>query len=290
MYMYRWVVALALAAFGHAAWDNVLHWMVQNDPDASILHMHWLRSAMLTICLWIVTKHQTLPHKSWWWWIQFALFGFTIPSLLYTLCLQWTGYRIILGGQPFIPLLVALYTKQKWNVSRCVALILAFCGTWSIWVSEPWTKRDDELWAVWFASIATAGHVLSIARWFSMMTDVRQQTLAATTRGAIINVVLMFLATIVWTPQHLQAAYMTRWDAWVFILIACAIASGCKYWVIAMAVETLQPDTVAIFECIHPIATLAVELIIANDVFEYSDMAALTCFIFGCILYPKTNI
>ena len=134
------------------------------------------------------------------------------------------------------------------------------------------------------------GHVISLAAWFSMMQGIRTHTLAAVRRAAIINVALLFIGTIIWTPQHLQAAYMTRWDTWLWILAACALASGCKYWVIATAANTLELDTVAIFECVHPIATLSAELVQTNDRFEYSDSLALACFVFGCILYPKTNI
>lgn len=288
--MYHWVAALFLAAVGHAAWDHVLHWMVQNDPDASILHMHWLRSVILTLCLYSAGKRQTVPTKPIWWWIRFSLAGFTIPTLLYTATVTWTGYRIILGGQPFIPLLVALAIGQQMNTARCLALTVSLYGTLCIWWSAPWNRRDDELWAVWFATVATMGHVTALAAWFSMMQGVRAHTLAAVRRAAMINVVLLFFGTVVWTPQHLQAAYMTRWDTWIWILTAGAVASGCKYWVIAMAVDTLELDTVAIFECVHPIATLAAELVQSNDHFEYSDIIALTCFVFGCILYPKTNI
>jgi len=288
--MYRWVGALCVAAIGHAAWDNVLHWMVQNDPDASILHMHWLRSVVLAFCLLATGRQQPLPSRHWWWWIRFSLLGFTIPTLLYTATVAWTGYRIILGGQPFIPLLVAWTCRQPWTTQRCLAITVSLFGTASIWISNPWKKHDDELWAVWFATLATAGHVLALSAWFSMMQQIRASTLAAVRRGAILNVVIMFLGTVLWTPQHLQAAYMTRWDAWASILAACAVASGCKYWVIAKAVDSLQLDTVAIFECVHPIVTLCVEVVHAHDIFEYNDLVALICFVFGCVLYPKTNI
>ena len=288
--MARWVWALCLAAIGHAAWDNVLHWMVLNDPDASIVHMHWLRSVILAVSLWCVGRRQPLPDKHWWWWIRFSLFGFTIPTLLYTACVAWTGYRIILGGQPFIPLLVAGVTKKDWSTRRCLALTISLTGTLSIWLFEPWNQHDDELWAVWFATLATLGHVIALTIWFSMMQEVRTHTIAAVRRGAVLNVLIMFASTVLWTPQHIQAAYMTRWDVWVLILAGGAVASGCKYWVIAMAVDTLALDTVAIFECVHPIATLAAELVHSSDVLEYTDAIALSCFVFGCILYPKANI
>lgn len=288
--MYSWFVALLVAAIGHAAWDNVLHWMVVNDPDASIFHMHWLRSLFLTMCLWVFRTSQVRPSKSIRWWIQFSLLGFTIPTLLYTSCVAWTGYRIILGGQPFIPLLVVWSTQQEWDVMRCVALVISLCGTLCIWWSAPWYQHDEELWALWFASLATVCHVLSLATWFSMLQNIREHTFAAIRYGSVLNVVIMFAATIVWTPEHLKAAYMTRWDNWAIVLIACALASGCKFWVIAMAVDNIRLDCVAIFECVHPIATIATQVVQYGDFFEYSDIIAISCFVFGCILYPKQNI
>jgi len=47
---------------------------------------------------------------------------------------------------------------------------------------------------------------------------------------------------------------------------------------------------VAIFECLHPIATLCSDVILRKDMFEYEDIITITLLAIGWILYPKRNI
>ena len=50
------MLTLIIASIGHAAWDNILHWMVKEDPDASLIHMHGVRMFIVSIVLSIVNR------------------------------------------------------------------------------------------------------------------------------------------------------------------------------------------------------------------------------------------
>ena len=52
----------------------------------------------------------------------------------------------------------------------------------------------------------------------------------------------------------------------------------------------MTADGVAIFECVHAIATLFADILRGKDIFEWEDVTALTFFSIGWILYPKMNI
>ena len=79
-------------------------------------------------------------------------------------------------------------------------------------------------------------------------------------------------------------------DAWLFILVAGGSCVACKYWVIATFSKRISADAIAIFECVHPIATLCADIIRGDDMFEWQDLAAIALYTIGWILYPKKNI
>tara|TARA_B110000008_G_C16978802_1_gene567405 strand:- start:2747 stop:3178 length:432 start_codon:yes stop_codon:yes gene_type:complete len=143
---------------------------------------------------------------------------------------------------------------------------------------------------VWIAIFASVLHVLSVTEWFIMLGSVEKDHMAHVSKGAMIAVILMFSLLIVWNPQHIAAAYVDRIDTWFAIVTAGALCIACKFWVVAKYSGTMSPDSIAIFECIHPIATLVTDILTGNDFFEWRD--ALACFLYfsGWILYPKKNI
>jgi len=261
--------------------------MIKEDPDASILHLHWTRLFFVALFLSVISfKKQTSVHSIGWW-ISFAFFGWIIPTLSYTLCVMSSGYRIAISLQPFIPLFVAL-NSQIINGKKLLALNLALLGTLTIWTIAPWSHRKIDLWQIWASLGFGSLQVFSVVRWFLMMD--KENVLANITKGAQIAVLILFIGTILWTPQHLNAAYMSRWDSWFGLIIAAGICSGCKFWVIAICSNNMPIDSVAIFECLHPIATLCTDIMFKNEIFEYDDAIAILFLSAGWILYPKTNI
>lgn len=42
-------LSILISGVGHACWDYQLTWMASKDPDASIIHMHWLRMVIMMI-------------------------------------------------------------------------------------------------------------------------------------------------------------------------------------------------------------------------------------------------
>ncbi|MDA7838814.1 hypothetical protein N9A45_00605 [bacterium] len=282
------VWALLVSGIGHACWDNILTWLVRNDPDASLIHMLWLRMTVIALFLGLATKAQNVSlQHSWLWWFKFSIIGWVIPCIMYSLSVIWTGYRVSVSFQPFIPLLVALRIGAPMNTKRCLALTCCMCGTLFIWSGVSW-KQD--LWMVWIALLASIVQVVCLTEWFVMIGRLEREPLAHISRGTFLGVGLMFLATIIWNPQHVAAAYVYKADAWLAIVAAGGISAACKYWLIARFALTMSADTVAVFECIHPIATLAGDIVRAHDIFEWQDAVAITLYACGWILYPKENI
>jgi drug/metabolite transporter (DMT)-like permease len=283
-------VPLAMSTLGHAAWDNVLHWMITNDPDTSILHMHWVRLVFVWLFLAGLSRKQTPALRTWDWWLVFALWGWVVPSISYTLCVKMTGYRIAISLQPFIPLFVALQTGKDISGRRLLGLICAMMGTLCIWCVSPWYHKDYELWQIWGSLFFASVYVLCMSKWFVMLNDVKERQLATITKGVGVSIIVMFCTMIVWTPQHLQAAFMYRWDRWIIVIITAAITAACKNWVVAYCSTIMEMDSVAIFECLHPIATLCVDISRGSDLFEYEDIVSILLMALGWILYPKTII
>ena len=281
------MLPLVIATVGHAAWDNILRWMIKQDPDASILHMHWLRILFVCLFLSVVSFRKTPTKHTFYWWFKFSMCGWVIPTLAYTICVMLSGYRIAISLQPFIPLFVALRVS-KMEGRRLLALNFALLGTLSIWLIAPWSHREIFLWKIWVSLFAGGLQIMSIVTWFLMLE--KENVLANITRGVQISVLIMFISTIVWTPQHLNAAYMSRWDNWLGLIVAAALSSACKLWVIAQCSNQMSVDSIAIFECLHPIATLCTDIVYQNEIFEFDDTLAIILLSIGWILYPKTNI
>ncbi len=285
------IIPLVVSTIGHAAWDNVLHWMIVNDPDASVLHMHWLRTCIIWVFLFISNRHKEPVTKPIMWWMWFSLTGWTIPTLAYTTCVMLTGYRISISFQPFIPLFVALNIGAPLKGRRLAALNFALLGTLCVWIWAPWYHKNDiELWKIWISVVCAFLHIASLSIWFVMLNSVDKNHLATITRGVGISILTLFFGMVVWTPQHLFSTFMIRWDMWLIIICLAAAAAAAKQWVIAYCSTIMSADAVAIFECLHPIATLCCDVIMREDVFEYEDILTISFFAIGWILYPKTNI
>lgn len=285
--MFFLMLPLVIATLGHAAWDNILHWMIKQDPDASILHMHWIRMFFVCLFLSTISFKKTPTTHTIYWWLKFSICGWVIPTLAYTICVMLSGYRIAISLQPLIPLFVAI-NVSKMEGRRLLALNFALLGTLSIWLIAPWSHREIFLWQIWGSLFAGGLQVMSIVTWFLMLD--KENVLANITRGVQIAVFIMFISTIVWTPQHLNAAYMNRWDNWFGLIVAAAVSSACKLWVIAKCSNQMSADSIAIFECLHPIATLCTDIVFQNEIFELDDALAIILLSIGWILYPKTNI
>tara|TARA_B100000795_G_scaffold94408_1_gene69172 strand:+ start:3463 stop:4308 length:846 start_codon:yes stop_codon:yes gene_type:complete len=281
------MLPLVIATVGHAAWDNILRWMIKQDPDASILHMHWLRILFVCLFLSVVSFRKTPTKHTFYWWFKFSMCGWVIPTLAYTICVMLSGYRIAISLQPLIPLFVALRVS-KMEGRRLLALNFALLGTLTIWLIAPWSHREIFLWKIWGSLFAGGLQIMSIVTWFLMLE--KENVLANITRGVQMSVLIMFISTIVWTPQHLNAAYMSRWDNWLGLIVAAALSSACKLWVIAQCSNQMSADSIAIFECLHPIATLCTDIVYQNEIFEFDDTLAIILLSIGWILYPKTNI
>ena len=279
--------ALAMAALGHACWDNVLVWMVNNDPDASIIHMHWLRMVFMAIFLSIVSYGVAAPKQSTSWWLLFSLVGWTIPSCMYTICVMLTGYRIAISVQPFIPMLVALRIGAPMTFRRTNSLTISLLGTLILWITASWQYRDGDLWSFWVSLLCVFVQVFAQQQWFVMMHRLAGGHVRAVALGACIGAGIFFFVMIMWTPQHLQSAYMEHWDAWLFILVTSAVTAGCKFWALAVLSKHVSGDGMAIFECVHPLATLCSDIVRGHDTFEWQDAAAIACFCVGWILFPK---
>jgi len=281
------LLPLLVATLGHAAWDNVLHWMIVNDPDSSVLHMHWLRMVIVYIFLFFIPAEPP-EEKTIVWWFQFSMFGWTLPALAYTASVMFTGYRIAVSFQPFIPLIVAWRIGQPLEGRRLLALNLAMLGTLSVWLWAPWYHKDTELWKIWAAICCSALQVVTLSKWFTMIPS--KNPLQYIKRGVLYSIVTLFVVMIVWTPQHLAGAFATHLDQWFVVLLAGGIAAACKNWIIAYCSAEMLPDAVAIFECLHPVATLCSDILLGKDVFEYEDIITILLLALGWILYPKMNI
>lgn len=281
------MLPLVVATIGHAAWDNILHWMIKQDPDASLLHMHWIRMVFVCLFLSALSFRQTPTKHTIYWWCKFSICGWVIPTISYTICVILSGYRIAISLQPLIPLFVAFHVSkiEGW---RLLALNFALLGTLAIWLIAPWSHREIFLWQIWGSVLAGGLQVISTVTWFLMME--KENVLANITRGVQISVLIMFVSTIIWTPQHLNAVYMSKWDNWLCLIIAAALSSTCKMWVIVQFSNQMSTDSIAIFECLHPIATLCTDIIFQNEIFEFNDSLAIILLSIGWILYPKTNI
>jgi len=289
--MYKWFLAVLVAGIGHAFWDSSFHWLVNNDPETSLFHMHWLRMCFITLIL-VVFGYRSAgvePKQSTRWWGMFSLTGFIIPPLFYTVCSVLTGYRIIISVQTFVPVVIFMVERRWPTIAHCRSLIITMAGTASLWWYAPWLD-GSELWMVWFSCIAAFGHVWSLAVWFSMLGQLDAGHLKAISTGATVGLVSVFFMFVAWTPQHLAAASMGQINMWLIVLFGCAISAACKYWVIAVASRNFQVDAVAILECIHPISTLFVDLLYQRDHLETEDVVAIACIATGWILYPTKRI
>lgn len=281
------LAAIVVSAIGHACWDYELTWMASKDPDASIIHMHWLRLLFMVFLFQPMTWGHKSPTKSWYWWVKFALVGWVVPSLMYTLSVLWTGYRISVSFQSFIPLLVALRTRSVLCEYKSGALILTMCGTLCIW---SYISFKVALWMVWASLGASLLQIICLSEFFIMLKEVEHNKTRTITTGITIGVIIMFVLMAIWTPQHLVSVTSAGLDKWFMILSISSVASGIKLWLIAYFSDKMTADGVAIFECVHPIATLASDIIRGRDIFEWEDLTAVICFTIGWILYPKMNI
>ena len=279
--------ALTLAAVGHACWDIVLHWMVVEDPDVSILHMHWLRMCFVALMLELVAIGKRCPNKPFVWWIRFSITGWVLPGTMYTTCVMLSGYRVAISFQTFIPLLVAVRISKILNWKQTSSLILSLCGTLAIWLYSPWQKHDIELWELWLSMLCIIVQDVAQQEWFVMMNYLKRGRIRAIAHGSAIAVILLFLSMIMWTPEHLHAAYMAKWDMWIIILMAAAITTCCKFLGIALFSEHMTCDGIAVYECLHPLATLFHDVLLQKDMIEAFDIIAILCLASGWILYPK---
>lgn len=279
-------LAIAISALGHAFWDNVMSWMVAQDPDASILHLHWMRMLFMTCCLFILSyRDRQVVQRPWYWWFKFSLVGFTIPSIMYTLSVMWEGYRISVSLQTFIPLVVLWRTHSILDEWRCGCIILALFGTITIWWAEP--LRHD-LWIVWASLAASVVQIFATSEFFVMICEIKKHKLRAIASAAGISVVTMFLLmAFIVHPKHLFVTAAKNAKIWLLVLVCCAVTGFIKYWLIARFSESMSPDGIAIFECVHPIATLISDIMWERDTMEWHDGLAVLFFVLGWILYPK---
>ena len=280
-------LALAIAAVGHAFWDNALVWMVKIDPDASILHLHWLRMLFMTVCLFAGSLRQKTPEKQPLWWLKFSFVGWVIPSIMYTLSVLWEGYRISVSFQTFIPLVVIFRTKTQLTEWKCFSITLAMCGTLVIWSSVSW---KSELWAVWASIGASIAHVFASAEFFVMLYSVKKNKFRAVTIGAIGGQGILFMLMALFVhPSYLFITAAKSMKTWLAVLCACAVTAGVKFWLMARFSSIMKPDGLAIFECIHPIATLTSDILWERDYLAPQDSIAILFFLFGWFLYPKNE-
>ena len=125
-----------------------------------------------------------------------------------------------------------------------------------------------------------------------MLKEVKQDKTRTITSGLTVGVFIMFILMIIWSPHHLVSitSATNNVSKWFAILSISAVASGIKLWLIAYFSDKMSADGVAILECVHPIATLASDIVRGKDIFEWEDFTAVICFTIGWILYPKMNI
>ena len=281
-------LAIVISGVGYACWDNVLVWMVRSDPDASFLHLHWLRMVFMTFCLSILSWSEKTPLKPFHWWLKFSLMGWVLPSIMYTLAVMWEGYRISVSFQTFIPLVVIWRTGTTLDEWRCAAIMLALCGTLVIWSSMRW---HNELWIVWASVGASIVQILSTAEFFVMLCEIKQHKLRVITLGGALAVVIMFLLMgFIVHPKYLVVCAANNMNLWTLLLISCAVTAGVKFLLLVSFSEIMRPDGLAIFECVHPIATLVADILWERDQFGWVDGVAILFFLLGWILYPKMNI
>lgn len=280
-------MALALSAMGHAFWDNTLAWMVKIDPDASILHLHWLRMLFMTLCLYCGSLGQRTPEKKFIWWLKFSFVGWVIPSIMYTLSVLWEGYRISVSFQPFIPLVVILRTQTELTEWKCFSITLAMCGTLVIWSDISW---KSELWAVWASIASSIAQVFSSSEFFVMLYSIKNNKLRAVTIGAIGGQIILFILMALFVhPSYLFITAKKNMKTWLAVLCACAVTAGVKLWLMVRFSNIMRPDGLAIFECIHPIATLTSDILWERDSLKLQDSIAILFFLFGWFLYPKNE-
>ena len=289
--MKGWYVALLIAGLGHACWDNSFRWLVSNDPETSVLHMHWVRMCFMTLLLMVASwkAPPVAPHTTTWW-LWFSLSGFVLPPLCYTCCAYLTGYRIAISIQTFIPLFLLCWQREWPSIPQCRSLICVLLGTLCLWWNAPWINGSTDLWMVWFSVVAAFTQAWSLSIWFQMLSQLRGGHLRAVTGGSTLGLCLLFVTFVMWSPQHLAAASMGQVDVWLVMILGCALSTACKYWVISRASVEMSVDAVSILECLHPIATLVVDLLHQRDQFGPEDVAAVVCISVGWILYPTTPI
>jgi len=280
-------LSILISGVGHACWDYQLTWMASKDPDASIIHMHWLRMVIMMIFLQIMTCKQNKSDKSLWWWLKFSTVGLVIPPIMYTHAVLWTNYRIPVSFQTFIPIIVILKSGYGFNSARCRALMIVMVGTLFLWSDIVF---KGELWKLWAALSASVLQVLCLSEFFVMLKGIQSDKIAAVSRGVYFAVIILLILMIIFTPRHFNSVLFEKIDKWLYILIASSVATSIKYGLIAYFSEKMTADGVAIFECVHPIATLVADIISGKDVFEWQDSIAITCFFIGWISYPKMNI
>ena len=214
--------------------------------------------------------------------------AYVIPSIAYTLSVLWEGYRISVSLQSFIPLVVVWRLSIPLSEKRCAAIILTLVGTGVIWTSLSW---QHGLWVMWASLLASVFQIFSTAEFFVMISRVKENKVRVMAIGSVIAVCIMFLSmTFFVHPKYLFISATKNTKIWSSILILCSIPIGIKYWLVAWLSGRLSPDGIAIFECIHPIATLSSDIFWNRDIFEWVDGIAIVFFLFGWILYPKTNI
>tara|TARA_B110000908_G_scaffold172730_1_gene242457 strand:+ start:11737 stop:12591 length:855 start_codon:yes stop_codon:yes gene_type:complete len=281
-------VALAVSTMGYAIWDNMLAWMVASDPDVSILHLLWLRLLFMSVFLCVFSIKEKTPSRSFLWWLKFSLVAYVIPSIAYTLSVLWEGYRISVSLQSFIPLVVVWRLGISLSEKRCAAIILTMIGTGVIWTSLSW---QHGLWVVWSSLLASVLQIFSTAEFFVMISQVKENKVRVMAIGSVIAVCIMFFCmTTIVHPRYLFVSAAKNTKLWSFTLVLCSLPVGIKYWLVAWFSGRLSPDGIAIFECIHPIATLSSDIFWNKDIFEWTDGIAILFFLFGWILYPKSNI
>ena len=280
-------IAIIISGFGHACWDYQLTWMAQKDPDASVLHMHWLRMTFTMILLQTYIWNKPRPRMGLFWWLKFTTLGFFLPPMLYTYATLWTNYRIPVSFQGFVPLMVALKNEKKINNRLCISLTIIMLGTLCIWTNVRWKY---ELWELWAAILASIVQTCCLVEFFIMLNNVQGDKISIITYGIILTVGCMFSLMVIFMPQHFDTILFDKLDLWLYILIASALATGIKYGLIGYFSGKMTPDGVAVFECIHPISTLFADIVRGKDVFQLEDFGAVLCFSIGWILYPKMNI
>ena len=82
---------------------------------------------------------------------------------------------------------------------------------------------------IWSALLASIVHALCLVEWFVMLNQIQESPIPYMARASQLGVLIMFLMTIVWTPQHLSGVFDYETNTWLVIVVAAAIASSCKF-------------------------------------------------------------